>query len=123
MQQGTQNLGGQVKGLLDSTTGVVGGSLASLLMGIAFVVFLLAVINFIWKRRSGGSGYGRDNGLQDARNMLGWSVFGLFVMVSVWGIIYFFSSGLGINNVTSAKRPQTCFGDGCGVTTPASTKP
>lgn len=91
--------------LINSLTNIVSGGLASLLMGLAFIAFLLAIINFLWKRRSGD-----DKGLNDAKSMLGWSVIALFVMVSIWGLVSFLQGALGVGGVTEIKKPQTRFG-------------
>jgi hypothetical protein len=75
--------------LIDGLVNLVSGGLATLLMTVAFIIFLLAVINFIMKRRAGNA-----EGLKQAGNMLFGSVFGLFVMVAVWGIVNFIGSNI-----------------------------
>jgi hypothetical protein len=79
-----------VTDLFDSLNKLIGGGVTTFLMGLAFVAFLLSIINFLWKRRSGDG-----DGLEQAKGMLGWSVIALFVMVSVWGLVKFISSALG----------------------------
>lgn len=95
-----------ISDLINSLTNIVSGGLATLLMGLAFIAFLLAIINFIWKRRSGD-----EKGINDAKSMLGWSVIALFVMVSIWGLVSFLQGALGIGGVTEIKKPQTRFGN------------
>ncbi len=90
--------------LFDGLNKLIGGGVTTFLMGLAFVAFLLSIINFIWKRRSGDG-----DGVQDAKNMLGWSIVALFVMTAVWGLVTFISSALGVDGQTSIKRPQTVF--------------
>lgn len=92
--------------LVNSLVSLLGGGVATLLMAVAFIAFLLAVINYIWKRRQGDVG-----GLQQAGTILFGSVFGLFVMVSVWGIVNFIGSNIlgSDNNKKSIDRPQTVF--------------
>ena len=98
---------GNVSNLINKISELLGGGIATILMTVAFIAFLLAVINFIWKRRSGEA-----NGMKQAGDMLWWSVFGLFVMVSVWGIVTFLATNLlGADaNKTSVQKPQTTFG-------------
>jgi nitrogen fixation-related uncharacterized protein len=98
--------------LINRLTDIVGNGITTLLMSVAFVAFLLAVINFIWKRRTGQS-----EALKQAGNMLWGSVFALFVMVSVWGIVNFLAVGILGNdaNVRSIERPQTNFRTGANV--------
>lgn len=93
--------------LFDGLNKLIGGGVTTFLMGLAFVAFLLSIINFIWKRRSGDG-----DGVQDAKNMLGWSIVALFVMTAVWGLVTFISSALGVDGQTSIKRPQTVFTSG-----------
>lgn len=95
--------------LVNGISDLLGGAVSTGLMTLAFVAFLLAVINFIWKRRQGD-----DKGLEQAKNMLWWSVFGLFVMVAVWGIVNFLAVNLLGNdaNKKDVVRPQTNFGPG-----------
>lgn len=95
-----------ISDLINSLTSIVSGGLATLLMGVAFIAFLLAIINFLWRRRSGD-----EKGINDAKSMLGWSVIALFVMVSIWGLVSFLQGALGIGGVTEIKKPQTRFGN------------
>jgi Type IV secretion system pilin len=92
--------------LVNKATDIVSIGIANLLMAIAFLVFLLAIINYIWKRREGDT-----NGMKQAGNMLLGSVFGLFIMVAVWGLVNFISSNLlgADGNKKTIERPQTLF--------------
>lgn len=103
------------KDLINSLTDLIGNGVVNLLMGLVFVFFLISIITFLWKRRSGDG-----NGLQDARNMLGWSIVAMFVMVSIWGLVTFAQTGLGIQDQTSVKRPVTNFGNSNTSSSPGS---
>jgi hypothetical protein len=98
--------------MLDSLTKLIGGSkviavnIAGLLMAIAFIAFLLTVINYIWKRNSGNA-----DGLKQAGNMLLASVFALFVMVAVWGLTNFIARNLGIGVGGCTSRPSPIPGE------------
>lgn len=93
--------------MLDSLTKLIGGSkviavnIAGLLMAIAFIVFLLTVINYIWKRSTGNG-----EGLKQAGNMLFAAVFALFVMVAVWGLTNFIARNLGVGVGGCTSRPS-----------------
>jgi uncharacterized BrkB/YihY/UPF0761 family membrane protein len=104
--------------LINSLIALLGGGVATLLMAIAFIAFLLAVINYIWKRKNGDAG-----GLEQASNLLFGAVFGLFVMVSVWGIVNFIGSNiLGADfNKKTIDRPQTIFNGLQSSTAPSNT--
>ena len=93
--------------MLDSLTKLIGGSkviavnIAGLLMAIAFIVFLLTIINYIWKRNTGNG-----EGLKQAGNMLFAAVFALFVMVAVWGLTNFIARNLGVGVGGCTSRPS-----------------
>ena len=93
--------------MLDSLTKLIGGSkviavnIAGLLMAIAFIVFLLTIINYIWKRNTGNG-----EGLKQAGNMLFAAVFALFVMVAVWGLTNFIATNLGVGVGGCTSRPS-----------------
>lgn len=65
---------------------------------VAFLVFVLGVAKFI---RSAGN----EKEVKDSKNLLIWGVIGLFVLVTVWGIVSFlrsefgFGGGVGIPQV------------------------
>ncbi len=92
------------KEMIDGLVELLSGGVASLLMAVAFIAFLLAIISYIWKRQKGDT-----EGLKQAGNMLFGSAFALFVMVAVWGIVSFISSNLlGADyNKTTVEKPQT----------------
>ena len=92
--------------LVNKIVDLLGGGISTILMTTAFIVFLIAIINFIWKRRNGDG-----KGMEQARETLWWSVFALFVMVSVWGLVSFLATNLlGADATkTEAQRPQTNF--------------
>jgi hypothetical protein len=91
----------QISTLLGATQGIA-IVISSILMTVAFIVFLLAVIFYINKRRSGDA-----DGFRQAGNMLLGSVFALFIMVAVWGLVFFLSSSLGIGIGGCTSRPST----------------
>jgi hypothetical protein len=97
-------------GLLESVSKLVDGigsilsvSVSAVLFSLATLTFFAVVINFIWKRRSGDG-----KGLEQAKDMLGWTIIGLFVMFSIWGLVAFLQSNLfGGPAATSVAKPQT----------------
>jgi Type IV secretion system pilin len=86
---------------INDVTNFIGTAVANLLLTLAVAVFFWAVINFLAKRSQGAS-----DGMKQARDMLGWSIVGLFVMFSVWGIIYFFQDAFQITNKNSISAPS-----------------
>jgi hypothetical protein len=75
-------------------------------MAVAFIVFLLTIINYVWKRNQGNV-----EGLKQAGNMLFAAVFALFVMVAVWGITEFIARNLGVGVGGCTSRPSPVPGE------------
>ena len=88
-----------LKALLDflGTTGV------ELVFAIAIIFFFWGMIQFI---RNSGEQKARDEGKQ---KML-WSIIALFVMVSIYGIITFLGTTLGVTPATSVSLPHVTQG-------------
>jgi len=92
-----------IANLVNSANTIISTGVAGLLFSLVTVTFFAVIINFIWKRRQGDA-----KGLDDAKNMLFWSVIGIFVMFSIWGIILFLQSNIfGGAAATSINKPQT----------------
>jgi hypothetical protein len=66
----------------------IGMRIVPLLAVIAFLMFVLGVGKYI---RSTGSE--KDN--KDSKNLLIWGIIGVFLLVTVWGVIAFLRSELG----------------------------
>jgi len=55
---------------------------------VAFLVFVLGVARFI-------KAAGNEKEIKDSKNLLIWGVIGLFVMVTIWGIVTFLKGEFG----------------------------
>ena len=75
-------------------------------VGLAVLAFFWFLITFIWK--------GRDDAAEQKKSLagMGWSILALFVMVSIWGIVGFLGSIVGVNQGGNVPIP--------GVPVPAS---
>lgn len=69
----------------------IGQRIIPLLGAVAFLLFIYGVARFI---RSSGS----EKELKDSKNIIIWGIVGLFVLMSVWGIISFMKSELGFGS-------------------------
>lgn len=58
---------------------------------VAFLVFVLGVAKFIWSS-------GSEKESKDSKKLLIWGLIGMFVLVTIWGIIYFLQGELGFND-------------------------
>jgi hypothetical protein len=70
----------------------IGLKLIPLLGAIAFLAFVWGVARFI---RAAGN----EKEIKDSKNFLIWGVIGLFVLVTIWGIITFLRGEFGFNDV------------------------
>ncbi len=99
-----------ISNLIDGIGTILSVSVSAVLFSLATLTFFVVVINFIWKRRSGDA-----HGMEQAKQMLGWTVIGLFVMFSIWGLVLFLQNNLfGGAAATSVAKPQTTW-TGAGV--------
>lgn len=72
-----------VNGILDS--------LVPLIIGVAVVILLIAIVNYI---RAGEEEEKRDK----AKSLMIYGIVGLFVMVSLWGLVAILSGTFNLNN-------------------------
>lgn len=89
------------KTFANDLTDLVGNTITDLLLTVAVAAFFWSVIMFIWNRSRGDV-----DAMKDASNRLLWSVVGLFVMFSIWGIVNFLQTGLGFENKNTIKAPS-----------------
>ena len=75
------------------------GLAGPILLSLAVLAFFFGLIMFIWKGKEGEEK--RKGWLQ----FMGYTLVAIFAMVSVWGIVAFIGSTLGIGNVQSIPTP------------------
>ncbi len=83
---------------LISFAGDIANRLIPLLIAVALVVFFWGLVQYIWganKEKAAGP-----------KNIMVAGLLGLFVMVSVWGIIRIAQNTLGVNNQAPISIPQ-----------------
>jgi hypothetical protein len=89
-------------GMLEWVGGcLVGKGTIMLIMAIALVIFMGGAVRYIWMAGQGSADYAKK-----LRDFLIWSLIALFVMLSVWGIVYFIGATLGIGQGGNAPLPQ-----------------
>ncbi|MBN2094021.1 MAG: hypothetical protein JW740_01470 [Candidatus Zambryskibacteria bacterium] len=79
-----------LRGLIEFLTDI-GLRVIPFLAAVAFLVFVWGIAKFI---RAAGS----EKEIKDSKNLIIWGVIGIFIMVSIWGIIAFLSSEFGFGN-------------------------
>lgn len=65
-----------------------------ILFGVAFVYFVYGVAQYIWKAQSDPSK------IKEGKAHMGWGLFGMFIMVSVFGIFKFLLNTVPTSNNT-----------------------
>jgi hypothetical protein len=76
----------QTRGLFESAQSIVKDILVPLAFTLALLFFFWGVAKYIWSE-----GQGKAEGKQ----IMIWGIVGLFVMSSVWGIVYFIGQEIG----------------------------
>lgn len=84
---------------LIQSIGTVVNSLIGIMVALAVAVFFWGLVIFIFKS-------GNEKSHTEGKNRMIWGTVALFVMVSVWGIINFVSSDLGITTSSAITNPQ-----------------
>jgi hypothetical protein len=93
-----QQLGG-IRNLLESIGDLVKIAMP-IVVGLALLAFFYGLLMFIFAQAD-------ETKKKDAKRVMIWSVVALFVMVSVWGLVDFIRSNLGISNTnTPGSLPQ-----------------
>lgn len=75
------------QGLIRSLGGIV-NSLISLVAALALLYFFWGLARFILRA-------GDEKAREEGKQIMMWGIIALFIMVSVWGIVRFFSEDLG----------------------------
>jgi hypothetical protein len=75
--------------------------LVPLAIGLAVLAFFWYLIQFIWSGKD-GDGEKRKGSMAG----MGYSVFAIFVMVSIWGLVAFLGNILGVGTNTAAPTVQ-----------------
>jgi hypothetical protein len=83
--------------IIASVQGIV-TRLIPLAVGLAILAFFFFLVKFIWNS-------GDPSGRADSLRGMGYSVLALFVMVSIWGLVGFIGSALGVGQGGSAPIP------------------
>lgn len=69
---------------------------------LALVLFVWGVVVFIFNS-------GDEKGREEGKKKIVWGLVGLFVIVSVWGLVYLLSTITGIFGHTGINAPQALF--------------
>ncbi len=80
---------GQLVGLIQMASRII-GMLVPIMISLAVVAFFWFLVNFIWKGAEDPQKH------KDAMKGMGYSIVAIFAMVSIWGIIAFMGTTLGI---------------------------
>lgn len=87
-----------IKGIIVAATNLVSGVLIPLAFALCLLYFFWGVAKYI------KDGAGSDKAAEEGRRIMTWGIVGLFVAFSVWGIISFIKSELGIPDTENPKK-------------------
>lgn len=80
----------------------IGLKVIPLLGAVAFLMFVWGIARFI-------KSAGNEKEIKDSKNMLIWGIIGLFVLMTIWGIIFFLQKELGVRIGDKPFIPQIRF--------------
>jgi hypothetical protein len=95
-------------GFIDNFNSRVVASVGVLLLSLAIVTFFAGMVRFIWSMRE-GDGKSAETG----RRFMLWGLLGVFVIFSVYGIVFFFQRTLGISDSVTIPKPCLNFITDC----------
>jgi hypothetical protein len=84
--------GGSLQGLIAGILGFINGTVIPLVLGLAFLVFLINAVRFFI---IGGSS---TEGQENARNLALYGIGAFVLILSLWGMVNFLAEGFGFNN-------------------------
>lgn len=93
----TQGVGGNIPALLTLVETVV-GRLIPIFVALALIFFIYGLIKFVISADA--------EAREDGKSMMWWGIIALFVIVSIWGIVAFIGTTLGINATTTITTPK-----------------
>jgi len=88
----------QIEDIIKGTTNVI-GSLVFVVFGIAVLVFSWGIVKLI-------AAAGSPEKIKQARAIIWYGIIGMFVFVSIWGIITFLQKDIGIESGAPVPPPQ-----------------
>ena len=91
--------------LIGSFTTTVVKALGTLFMALAVVAFLWGIASYIWAIREG-----KEADINNGKQFMMWGLIALFVMFSVYGIVKWAQTQIGLPDTTTIKIPDINFG-------------
>lgn len=92
-------MGNGIIDIIDSASDLITGVLIPLAFALCLLFFFWGVAKYV---RSGAGG---ENAAAEGKRTMIWGIVGLFVAFSIWGIITFIRTELGIDEVLNVERP------------------
>ncbi len=88
-----------IKDILNFGTCMLGQSVVQILFGIALIIFIWGVIQFIANAEN-------EEARKKGRDFIIWGIIGLFVMVAIWGLVKLLTTTTGIDFAAPALKQQ-----------------
>ena len=93
-------------------------NLVVVLSGLALVIFLWGLVRFIYDRSNGDI-----TKIDSDKTAMSYGLGGLFILVSVWGIIKMFQGFLGLSSNNDVNLPRICTNGSCNTLSSGSAPP
>lgn len=86
--------------IIDKASGIITGILVPLAFALCLLYFFWGVAKYI------RTGAGSDKATEEGKRVMVWGIVGIFVAFSIWGIIKFIQSELGIPGIDTITKPR-----------------
>lgn len=93
-----QSSGGNFTSIINTISNIV-NLIIPLLVALALLAFFWGLVRYIWKS-------GDEDGQKEGKNIMIAGIVGLFVMVSIWGIISIIGNTFGIQSGGTVTPPS-----------------
>lgn len=88
-----------IVGIINAATALITGILIPLAFALSLFYFFWGVAKYI------RTGAGSDKATEEGKKVMVWGIVGIFVAFSIWGIIKFIQSELGIPAIETIRKP------------------
>lgn len=86
----------KIYSILSNINQIIINPIIIILFAVAFIFFIYGVFEYLWKSQSDPAK------IKEGRSHMGWGLFGMFIMISVFGLFKFL-----INSVPVSERTKT----------------
>jgi len=86
--------------LIDAASGIVTSVLIPLAFALCLLYFFWGVVKYIGKSANS------ERATEEGKRVMMWGLIGIFIVFSIWGIVKFIQSELGIPDIQNIEKPD-----------------